>query len=621
MSSNKLHVAEKLDLLDPQTPWRKEMKIVVDKFTELLPTIRHLLCGHGTLQNRKVLPEKFLELSGALEVLVNQLQASLEQVHQRTAEWESAIRSRTGDLGRLDHQVHNLLEEASRATKELESIQNQKDKESQALRPLQLQVGNAEAELHRAQEEDDSIRQSQADETRRLRELEILLQAQEQYLVQREEGLTVWSQECEDCLKAKEVDLDHRESDMERARAQHKEILQQVQVREFAVGKTQEEQEKTSLERANLKTPLAYAQQLCMAKDGEIEKLANNVLQIQSDTGNELNSLRKSLQERSRELKDLESRFSQLEASHTRCVDMEAEVESLRNQRDALQSTVQTNRVHFQDKLDSQTRILAEMNNEIERIEGEKTKEVSQLNTALDELKGAQLGQANNYTVSGEELSAKNKAIETLQYQLTQAQAEIERLKQSHIGENNLILGHGPGSETQPDQQSLGVPDLRPNDVAPDLSASRQIPGTRKRKAVDTAPDSSTEHQHLGAGNRRIEDPARGSSANQPNPRALSHSTWAIADLRDPTYIPDPSLTPAVLSRLRARFLDWDRRKIDWTKAKTGRRCVETVTSKKACVWTHGEAFQCEYCQNHKELCAVVEKEGKLTLLPTYQGG
>ena len=158
--------------------------------------------------------------------------------------------------------------------------------------------------------------------------------------------------------------------------------------------------------------------------------------------------------------------------------------------------------------------------------------------------------------------------------------------------------------------------------MVPDLSASRQFPGTRKRKAVDTAPGSSTKHQHLGAGSRRIEDPALGSSTNQQNARAPSHSTWAIADLRDSTYVPDPSPTPAVLSRLRARlrFHDWDRRKIDWTKAKIGRRCVETVTDKKAYVWTPGETFQCEYCKNHKELCVVVEEEGSLALLPTYQG-
>ena len=166
-----------------------------------------------------------------------------------------------------------------------------------------------------------------------------------------------------------------------------------------------------------------------------------------------------------------------------------------------------------------------------------------------------------------------------------------------------------------------GVQDLRPDDMAPDLSGSRQISGTRKRKAVDTATDLSTEKQHSGAGCRRIDDPARGLSANQQIPRAPSHSTWAMADLRDLTYVPDPPLTPAVLSRLQARFYDWDRRKIDWTKAKTGRRCVETVTIKKAYVWPHGEAFQCKYCRKHEELCAVVEKEGKLTLLPTYQGG
>ena len=185
----------------------------------------------------------------------------MEQVHQRKAEWESSIRSRTGDLDRIDRQVHKLLEETSRATKELENIRNQKDQESQTLRPLQLQVRNAEAELHRAQEEDDSIRQSQADEIRRLRELEILLQAQEQYLIQREEELTVWSREFEDYLKAKEINLEHRESDMERAQAEHKAILQQVQYREIAVGKTEEEQENAPLERTNLKTQLAHAQQ------------------------------------------------------------------------------------------------------------------------------------------------------------------------------------------------------------------------------------------------------------------------------------------------------------------------------------------------------------------------
>ena len=141
------------------------------------------------------------------------------------------------------------------------------------MRQLQLQVGNAEAELHRTQKEDDSIRQSQADETRRLWELEILLQAQEQYLVQREEEIILWSQEYRDYLKSMEANLDHRLSDMKRAREGHKNISQQVQAREIAVGKAQEEQEKMSLERANLKTQLTHAQQLCMAKDGEIENL------------------------------------------------------------------------------------------------------------------------------------------------------------------------------------------------------------------------------------------------------------------------------------------------------------------------------------------------------------
>lgn len=53
--------------------------------------------------------------------------------------------------------------------------------------------------------------------------------------------------------------MEHRVSDMGRAQAEHKEILQRVQSREIAMAKTEEEQEKTSLERTDLKIQLAYA--------------------------------------------------------------------------------------------------------------------------------------------------------------------------------------------------------------------------------------------------------------------------------------------------------------------------------------------------------------------------
>ena len=960
MSSNKLHVAEKLDLLDPQTPWRKEMKIVVDKFTELLPDIRHLLCGHGTPQDRKVLPEKFLELSGSLEVLVQQLQTSLEQVQQRNAEWESAIRTRTGDLGRLDHQVHNLLEETLRASKELENTQHKNDLESQALEPLQLQVTNAEAELHRIQEEDALIRQSQAEEGRRLQELESGLDSQEQSLIQREEELTERSQKFDDFQKAKENDLEDGKTDLERAQ-------EQLESREIAVSRTEAEQskaktslEKTSLdmryaysmlkslanvtetgldpsiasskelvdaimerysnvqeacntlqqtldqavqqnsgleaeldstmktlrdknnlhtaqmlgyegykrrvfsleskvleleklqplvnqlqldcarlqddngtlgllkeasdqqlaqgratqakreqelknrldemnkantnlkrilvdrdakvctfqnhtrdmekriqeletqlttdqedagrleealrsdlntlqleaddcrndyqtlledrnriaqshdtlsdnlaqaigtrdkvtrsnkalshERNDLKKQLADTQQSCIAKDGEIARLTENVQQAKSETSKQMTSLRDTLRGKSQELDNLQSRFVQLEASHNKCADMNAGMESLRGQRDALQSAAQTDRVRSQNNLDSQTQVLADKNDEIKRLESDlhnketmcqsltrqtdklkemfgalggvreshggpevnmddleqelvdftstkdqeihdlkrklqtsnqlgihQEKEISQLNTTLDELRATQLGQANNCTAMERELSAKDKAIETLQHQLTQAQAQIGRNTRPQFGANTPSFGNGPGSEAQQHQQTSGLQGSGPDNMTPNLGANQQVPGALKRKFGDTSADPTTEQQRAGAGSH-----PPGSGTNQQDSSAPSGSNWAIRDLKDPTYVPDPPLTPADLSRLRARFNDWDRRKIDWTKPRVGRRCVETVTSKKASVWPHGEAFQCKYCKKHKELCVVVEKGDRLTLLPIYHGG
>ena len=156
------------------------------------------------------------------------------------------------------------------------------------------------------------------DETRRIQGLEIRLQDQEQSLIQREEELTEWSQKCEDYLRV---------------------------------------------------------------KDGEIERLTQSILQTKSETGNELTRPQKGLQERSRELRNFQSRFFQLEASHKKCVDMNPEVESLRDQRKVMQSAAQTDKVLFQNSLDSQTQIIANKNDEIKRIESEKKKEISPLKT------------------------------------------------------------------------------------------------------------------------------------------------------------------------------------------------------------------------------------------------
>ena len=106
--SSQQHVAEKLDLLDPESPWRKDMRVVVDKFTEKLPLIKNLLCGPGDDAAQRELPEKFPILSATLEELTLQLQSSLDELRQRKAEWESALLSRSGDMARFDRQVQDL---------------------------------------------------------------------------------------------------------------------------------------------------------------------------------------------------------------------------------------------------------------------------------------------------------------------------------------------------------------------------------------------------------------------------------------------------------------------------------------------------------------------------------
>ena len=555
MWTKQRHVTENLDLLDPESTWRKEMRIVVDKFTELLPEIRDLLCSPGDASAHRELPEKLPMLSTALEQVIFQLQKCLVELRQRKAELESTLKSRTGDMAWLDRQVRDHLGETSKAPRGLERIQHQNEQERQVLEALQLQVKQAEAELHRTQEEDASVRHSQMNETRRLQELEIRLQNQERYLIQREVELTEWSQKCEDYLRA---------------------------------------------------------------KDGEIEKLTQIILQTKSETGNELTSLQTSLQERSRELETFKSRFSQLEASHNKCVDTNAELESLRNERSILQSAAETDRVRFQSSLDSQTKIVANKNDEINRIESEKDKEVSQLKTSLDELREAYLGQANNYTVMENGLSAKDKAVETLQHQLRQAQAETERFKRAHVGEHTR--GNGPITETQQEQQTSGLQNPRADDMAPETGAGQQISGSRKRKADDPGSDSRTGEQHPGVGSRRGNDTTPGLSADQQNTGTRNLSNLTITNLRDPAYVPDPPIPAEVLSRLREHVNGWDRRNADWAKPRIGRRCVETIVSKKASVWPQGEAVECEHCKKHKKLCMVVEKGGQLTFLPPYQG-
>ncbi len=605
MNSSQGHVAEKLDFLDPECSWRKDMKIVVDRFTELLPLIKGLLCGPGDAAAQRELPEKFPIFSAKLEELILQLQSSLDELRQRKAEWESALSSRSGDMARLDRQVQDLFEETLRATEKLESRKSQTTQEGHALESLQLRVKNAEAELQRAQDEDASIRQSQANETRRLLEAEIRLQDQEQALLQREEALTERSQKFEDYQRAEEKYLEDKKLAMEQAQVEHQKVLQEVQTREIAVGKTENEQEKakTSLEKTSLDIKSAHS---------VLTRLANI-----SKTGFDPSSagweaLADALSERYPNLQEVcNTKQQTLDQAVQRNSGLEAELESTtKTLRDM--NILHTDQMKGYENYKYQVTSLESKVSELEKLQPL----VNKL-----KLREAQLGQANNYTVMENELSAKNNAIERLQDQLTHAQAEIERFKLAHFTEHTPRLGNGHGAEAQQDRQTSGVRNHIADDMAPDLRAGQQISGARKRKAGDMDSDLSTEQQHPGAGNRRVDDTAPGLSANQQRPSARNHSTWSIGNLRDPTYVPDPPLPAAVLSRLRARFQDWDARKIDWTKPRIGRRCAETVTSKKASLWSHGEAFQCEYCKKHKMLCVVVEKGGNLTLLPTYQDG
>ena len=1006
MWTNQRHVTDKLDLLDPESQWRKDMRTVVDKFTELLPHIKHLLCGSGDWDDQKELPKKFPRFSATLEEVILQLQTSLAELHQRKTEWESALKLRNGDMAVLDRKVHESLEKIFESTKELESIQHKTEQERQALEPLQLQVKQAEAELHQAQEKICGF------------------QDQERSLQQREEELTERSQKFEDHRRAKGKDFEDRKSNMEQAQAEHKEVLHQLQSREIVVGKTEEEQAraKISLERASLDMKSAHsvlkslanvtetglepslastealacairerysnlqeasdmkqqtldqalqrnsrleeeldstmktlretnrvhtvqmngydgnkhrvfsleskvsqlekleprvndlqlecaqlrddngaldqyrkgleqdlaecrenkarqeqelkkqlndmakentkltqstttqAKQLQVLKkrlddmtkantdlnrsladrdarigtyethiqylDGKIQQLQAQLTtdqenaqvlrlglqtsrseveackkdyhtivedrdRIAQDNGilnanlaetleantklakskdslkSERNSLKTQLtdaqqscnakegrlQENSRELKNLQS---SLEASHNENASMNAEVESLRHQRETLQSEAQRHSVQLQNNLDLQKRIVANKDDEIkrlendlrsknttcqrlskesdrlkelfgevggiraghsgtgsdlpeleqafedfasskdqevhdlkqqlqtgqeanrtlqhtvERLEGEKNKEVSDINMRLAELREAYQGQANKYTVMEKELSAKNNAIETLQRQLTQAQAGSGILLRPHSGDHTPNLGNRHGTGAQQDQPTPGVrnaadgttldlnlrarqqisgarnpadntaPDLNirasqqisgvrnaANDTAPDLHlrACQQILGSLKRKAGDMGPDSNTERQNSGTRSRRGDGTAPGLSSGQQNPIASNLSTWAIANLRDPTYVPDPPLPAETLSTVRESLHEWDRRKADWAKPRIGRRCVESIVSKKASTWPHGEAVECEYCKKHKKQCIVVEKAGHLTLLPQYQGG
>ena len=167
----------------------------------------------------------------------------------------------------------------------------------------------------------------------------------------------------------------------------------------------------------------------------------------------------------------------------------------------------------------------------VERLEGEKDKEASQINTRLIELREAYLAQANKYTAMEQDLLAKGNMIKTLQHQLTRAQAEMAGIggfQPANIEDNNSSLGSGHGTGAQQDQQTSSVRNPA-DDTTPDLDLPTcpQIPGSLKRKAGDIGPDSNTERQGSGTG----------SCSNRQTPSADNLSTWAIADLRDPTYV------------------------------------------------------------------------------------
>ena len=252
-----------------------------------------------------------------------------------------------------------------------------------------------------------------------------------------------------------------------------------------------------------------------------------------------------------------------IQASHNKCVDTNAELKSLRDERNILQSAAETDRVRFHNNLDSQKQIIANKYDEIKRIGVEKEKEVSQLKITLDERRDAYLSPANNYAVMEKELSAKDKAAETLQHQLTQAQAEIEKLKGAHVGERTTSLGTGHGTEAQQDRQTQGTRDPGTDDMAPDSGDGQQISRSRKRKAGDTGSDSRTGELHPRAGSCSGNNTTPGLSADRQDPSTRNLSNLTIANLRDPTYVPDPPIPAEVLSRLRENLHGWDRRKVD----------------------------------------------------------
>ena len=191
----------------------------------------------------------------------------------------------------------------------------------------------------------------------------------------------------------------------------------------------------------------------------------------------------------------------------------------------------------------------------------------------------------------------KDKEIRRLQQELREARAKAGGLRVLGLGKStSSSLGGGPNSEAN-EQIHARTMTLR----------------ARNRKANEMEADLATSSRRSSVAGQVLD---RDHSQESTGVR----QTWSIADLRDPEYVPDPPLPVSVLARLRARIAIWDHRRNEWTKPSSDKqRCAQTVTRKKGSEWPNGEGYKCKHCSKTSNLCAVVDDEGNLTLLPVLR--
>lgn len=139
-------------------------------------------------------------------------------------------------------------------------------------------------------------------------------------------------------------------------------------------------------------------------------------------------------------------------------------------------------------------------------------------------------------------------------------------------------------------------------------------------------PKSTSSSSNMNPGTRPVAKPGN-SMAIIPNGSTVTPSTRgtftiSIMDAIARNCTSDV-LSPNTLEALQAQISSWSQRSPDWSKDTQGfqRKCVTMRLKKKKSEWDDGEDFGCRTCQAAGHICAVVQKNGTLQLLPRKDSG